>query len=261
MSALDETQRAAEAQFSRQSQRYAKGHILENVEDVREAAAHLDLPVRAHVLDVACGAGHTGLYFAGLGHNVTCADLTAAMLDRTREAAATRGLTIATAQHPAETMPHADASFDLVTCRVAPHHFTSPAAFVREVARVLRPNGAFLLIDGTVPDDDATAADWLNRVEKLRDPSHARLLPPREWIALCHAAGLRVERHWLRRKKQPDLEWYFETAATSPENRRAVLDLLATAPSATRAAFSIGEEEGRIVWEWPMLSLIARRDA
>ena len=47
MSALDETQRAAEAQFSRQSQRYAKGHILENVEDVREAAAHLDLPLAA----------------------------------------------------------------------------------------------------------------------------------------------------------------------------------------------------------------------
>src|SRR5436190_398053 len=101
MSALDETQRAAEAQFSRQSQRYAKGHILENVEDVREAAAHLDLPARARVLDVACGAGHTGLYFASLGHDVTCADLTAAMLDRTREAAAARGLAIATAQHPA----------------------------------------------------------------------------------------------------------------------------------------------------------------
>jgi hypothetical protein len=103
------------------------------------------------------------------------------------------------------------------------------------------------------------AAGWLNRVEKLRDPSHVRLLAPREWIVLCADAGLRVERHRLRRKKQPDLEWYFETAGTPLENRRAVLDLLATAPPTTRAAFAIGEEEGRIVWEWPILSLIARR--
>jgi hypothetical protein len=56
-------------------------------------------------------------------------------------------------------------------------------------------------------------------VEKLRDPSHARLLAPHEWIGLCADAGLRVARHWLRKKKQPDLEWYFETAATSPDNR------------------------------------------
>jgi hypothetical protein len=30
--------------------------------------------------------------------------------------------------------------------------------------------------------------------------------------------------------EQPDLNWYFETAATTPENRRKVLELIANAP-------------------------------
>jgi SAM-dependent methyltransferase len=256
---LNATQRAAQAQFSKQSQRYGKGHILENVEDVREAVGLLTLPAPAQVLDVACGAGHTGLYLASLGHAVTCADLSLAMLERTREAAAARGLAIETQEHPAEVMPYASGCFDLVTCRVAPHHFSDPAGFVAEAARVLRPSGVFLLIDGTVPDEQPEAGTWLNRVEKLRDPSHVQLYAPAQWRAWCEAAGLRVERHWLREKLQPDLEWYFETAATSPENRAAVRALIHEASPEIRAAYRLSEEEARITWQWPMLSLLARK--
>jgi len=181
------------------------------------------------------------------------------MLERTREAAKERGLSIGTRQHPAEELPYADASFDLVTCRVAPHHFSVPAQFVREVARVLKGRGSFLLIDGTVPDGQPAAGEWLNRVERLRDPSHVELYSPSRWCAWCEDAGLRVRRHWLREKKQPDLQWYLDTAGTTLENRGAVLQLIAGAPAAVRAIYRIGKEEGRIVWWWPMLSLVARK--
>lgn len=141
---LDPTQLAAQEQFNRQSRNYGRSHILSDVADVADALTHVSLPPKAQVLDVATGAGHTGLYLAGLGHEVTCADLSPAMLDRVREAAAERGLSVTTQQHPAEEMPYADGSFDLVTCRIAPHHFSSPGAFVRETARVLKPGGFFL---------------------------------------------------------------------------------------------------------------------
>lgn len=256
---LDAVQQAAQEQFARQSRNYGARHILADVADVIAALEKITLPECARVLDVATGAGHTGLHLASLGHEVTLTDLAAPMLDRVREAAAERDLAVETRQHAAEELPYAGATFDLVTSRIAPHHFSSPESFVRETARVLRPGGWFLLIDGSVQDDELEAEEWLHRVEKLRDPSHHRLLTPRAWTRLCEASGLRVQSAELHPMKQPDLEWYFETAATSPENRALVRQLIATAPGSARALFRLGEEDGRIVWWWPRLTLIAQR--
>jgi ubiquinone/menaquinone biosynthesis C-methylase UbiE len=257
---LDDIQRAAQEQFARQSQRYGRGHILENVEDVAAALQRIALPASAHVLDVATGAGHTGLYLASLGHHVTVTDLAQAMLDRTAQFAAERGLKIEVRRHAAEELPYADASFDLVTCRVAAHHFSSPERFIAETSRVLKPSGFFLLIDGTVEDGAPEAEEWMHQVEKLRDPSHHHLLTPNQWSALCVQHGLTVQDVVLSPFKQPDVNWYFETANTSPENRRRVLDMIATAPESARRLFRIGEEEGKTVWWWQRLTLIARKE-
>lgn len=256
---LDAVQRAAQEQFARQSGRYGKGHILENVADVAEALTQIPLPPVADVLDVATGGGHTGLHLASLGHRVTLADIAAPMLEKAAALGASRGLTVQTRQHPAEEFPYADASFDLVTCRVAPHHFSSPESFVRETARVLRPGGHFLLIDGSVEDGQPEAEEWLHQVEKLRDPSHHRFVTPDTWTKFCEAACLKVKRATLAPMKQPDLNWYFDCAATSPENRRLVLDLVAHAPESARRLFRLAEEDGKIVWWWQRLTLIAAR--
>lgn len=257
---LDPIQAASEEQFSRQSHRYAKGHVLEDIADVREALAEVPFSQAARVLDVACGAGHTGLYLASLGHAVTLCDISEAMLDRVREAAAARGLNVETRRHSAEQLPYEDAFFDLLSCRVAAHHFSDVEAFVRESARVLKPGGHFLLIDGSVEDAQPVAEEWLHRVEKLRDPSHVRFRTRGQWSGLCENAGLKVIAATLSPFKQPDLNWYFETAATSAENRRAVLELVAQAPREARDLFRLSEEDGKIVWWWQRLALVARKD-
>ena len=254
---LDENQRQAQAQFDRQSARYGKGHILADVDDVKAVLARLPATPGRKALDVATGAGHTGLFLASQGWQVTLADLSQAMLDRALAAAKERGLSVETRQHPAEAFPYDDAAFDLVTCRVAAHHFSSPEKFVEETARVLKPGGAFILIDGSIEDGQPEAEAWLHQVEKLRDPSHGRLLTPQTWTALCRQAGLRVISAELHPFKQPDLNWYFETAATSPENRAQVLELVRTAPPGVRALLRLGEEDGKLVWWWQRLTLLA----
>ncbi len=256
---LNSIQSSAEEQFSRQSHRYGKGHVLEDVADVRAALSQITLPPRAQVLDVAAGAGHTGLCLAELGHAVTLSDISAAMIQRVREAAAVCGLNVETVCNIAEQLPFADNSFDLVTCRVAAHHFSDVAAFVKESARVLRSGGWFLLIDGSVADGHAVAEEWIHRVEKLRDPSHVRFVTPARWSQLCARAGLEVQSAELTPFKQPDLNWYFETAATSEQNRAGVLELVKHAPAEARALFQLAEEDGKIVWWWQRLTLIARK--
>jgi hypothetical protein len=130
---------------------------------------------------------------------------------------------------------------------------------ILESARVLKRGGVFILIDGSIEAGQAEAEAWLHEVEKLRDPSHVRLLTPNTWKRLCADAGLEMlfaELSWL---KQPDLNWYFDTAATTPENRAKVLDLVRNAPASARALFRLSEGEGKIVWWWQRLSLLARK--
>jgi ubiquinone/menaquinone biosynthesis C-methylase UbiE len=254
---LDSTQSASAAQFDRQSERYGKSHILAETRDVAAGLAGVVAPKDGTALDVATGGGHTALWLARQGWKVTAGDIAPRMLENAQKLWAEAGLSIQTRLFPAEAMPFADSVFDLVSVRVASHHFSSPARFVQETARVLKPGGHFLLIDGSVPDDDSETEEWLHQVEKWRDPSHGRFLSRKAWEALVRGAGLKVLRSELHPLKQPDLDWYFETAATSTENRERVLEAVRTASAQVRAALRLGDEDGKIVWWWPRLTLLA----
>jgi ubiquinone/menaquinone biosynthesis C-methylase UbiE len=259
MKDLNAIQLAAQQQFDHQSGHYGKGHILSDVSDVRDALARLTSLKPGRALDVATGAGHTGLYLASIGWQVTLADISAAMLEQATTAARQRGLSVETRQHSAETLPYTDGTFDLVSCRVAAHHFSDPSAFVHEAARVLKSSGTFVLIDGSIEDGQPVAEEWSHALEKLRDPSHHRFLSQGAWAQLCQSAGLRVVFSELQPFKQPDLNWYFDTANTSPENRARVLELIRSAPPEARALFRLGKEDGKIIWWWQRLVLAAKR--
>jgi ubiquinone/menaquinone biosynthesis C-methylase UbiE len=256
---LNEMQSASAAQFNQQSDRYGKSHILADTRDVEAALRGVAVPKDGKALDVATGGGHTALWLARHGWEVTAGDIAGRMLENARKLCADGGFHIETRSFPAEDMPFADGSFDLVTVRVAPHHFSSPEKFVRESARVLKPGGHLMVIDGCVPDDDPETEAWLHRVEKLRDPSHGRFLSRQVWEDLVRRAGLRVARSELHARKQPDLEWYFETAATSPENRAAVLESVRSASAQVKTALKLADEGGKTVWWWPMLTLLAHK--
>jgi ubiquinone/menaquinone biosynthesis C-methylase UbiE len=160
------------------------------------------------VLDVATGAGHTAHAFAPRVAHVVASDITDEMLAEAARLASEKGLAnVVTAHARADALPFADASFDLVTCRLAAHHFPDPAAFVGDAWRVLVPGGTFALVDNIGPDStilqDASPAELrdaaivYNAFEKLRDPSHARCLSLAEWRELLDDTGfvdVRAER-------------------------------------------------------------------
>ena len=143
------------------------------------------------VLDIATGGGHVAYAFAPHVERVWATDITQEMLDMVKGEAAKRGLTnLRTTYAKAEALPFEDASFDLVTCRIAPHHFDSIPEFLDEVQRVLKPSGLFAVVDNVVPA--GAVGDYVNAFERFRDPSHLRAWTMDEWRAALKKSGFAI---------------------------------------------------------------------
>jgi SAM-dependent methyltransferase len=98
-----------------------------------------------HVLDVAGGAGEPSLSIAevvGPQGSVTCTDGVAEMVEAARANAQQRGLAnMQFQQCAADSLPFPDNSFDVVVSRLGVMFFPDTIAAMRELLRVLKPNG------------------------------------------------------------------------------------------------------------------------
>lgn len=193
------------------------------------------------VLDVATAAGHTALAFAPHVAAVIGLDLTPQMLPLAARQAAERGAdNVSFVVGDVEDLPFADSAFDVVTCRIAPHHFPDVGRFVAEAARALRPGGVMAVVDNVVPgsrlrgkkaSQQREAGAYVNAFEMLRDPSHVRCLSAEEWLDALAAAGLALE-EWETLDKRLTFETW--AARHTPEMQLRLRAMLLQAPAAAR---------------------------
>ena len=194
------------------------------------------------VLDVATAAGHTALAFAPHVAHVVATDLTPEMLREATKLAHERGVkNVEFGPADAEALPFPDASFDLVTCRIAAHHFPDVPAFVAEARRVLKSGGTLGLVDNIAPDADTTAdfsatalseaAAAYNAFEKLRDPSHGRALTTGEWADLLGHQGFEVAHKEHLTKEMEFAPWAARMDVNADDTRTLVAMLDAASPA------------------------------
>jgi SAM-dependent methyltransferase len=197
------------------------------------------------VLDVATGAGHTALAFSGLGARVTAFDLTEPMLRTARDFLTGRGADgVRYVAGDVEALPFRAGVFDVVTCRIAAHHFANVGPAVRQIAAVVRPGGSFLVQDILGHDDGQTAA-FITEVERRRDPSHVRAYRAVEWKALLRGAGLTVIDEAEVRRARPWDDWTKRTRM-AVEARAALEAFVRAAPPACREAFDFRLDGDRV---------------
>jgi SAM-dependent methyltransferase len=200
----------------------------------------------ARVLDIATGGGHTALAFAGFTPAVVATDLTLPMLTAARKFIAGQGVAgVHFLAADAEALPFRDESVGVVTCRIAAHHFPELPAAIRQVARVLRRGGSFLVED-ILGHDDPEAAAFLLEVERRRDPSHVRAFRQLEWTAFLRAAGLTVIDEAIMGKVRVWEEWTTR-ARMSAEAKVALERFVLDAPARCREAFQFELDGDRIV--------------
>jgi ubiquinone/menaquinone biosynthesis C-methylase UbiE len=220
-------------------------------------------------LDVATGAGHTAAAFAPHVASVIASDLTEEMLREAAKLAAARGFAnMETTRADAEALPFEDARFDLVTCRIAAHHFPDVPTFVAEVWRVLSEGGTFALVDNIAPDAESTpgfsnaeqrdAALTYNAFEKIRDPSHNRCLGMAEWTEVVTDTGFEV----LGKERLPkDMEFqpWAERMGPDATTVERLRSMLTEASPALKAFLKPRMEDGSLWFTLDEAILIARK--
>jgi hypothetical protein len=117
----------------------------------------------------------------------------------------------------AEELPFEDGSFDVVTCRIAAHHFQDIRKAVVEMARV-----AQRLV---VIEDNVFVDERVEEAERLRDPTHVRCYTEDEWKEMLTEAGLEVEQV-ERFERHPVVEDWLARVETPPAEAERVRELL-----------------------------------
>ena len=244
---------------------HAKGASLGRLIELVKPQAHW------RALDIATGAGHTAAAFAPHVAHVIASDITGEMLEEARKLAAQRGLAnMETAVADAEALPFEDAHFDLVTCRIAPHHFPGIPTFVSEVRRVLKPGGIFALVDNIAPDAESTpgfpnaelrhASLAYNALEKIRDPSHGRCLGMAEWGEVIGDTGLQLV-HKERLGKDMEFQPWAERLGSDAATIERLRAMLTEGAPALQAFLRPRLEDGRLWFTLDEAIVIARKAA
>jgi len=113
----------------------------------------------ATVGDLGAGIGHLTLPLAARGLDVAAIEPAAAMLERLREAARSRGLAVRALHAPAEVLPLPKASLDLVVVCEALHFMDAELAG-GEIGRVLARGGALAVITAELTPTPFMRAVW-----------------------------------------------------------------------------------------------------
>ena len=185
-----------------------RAEAYRNAPDQREGR-DLDLIVEwaqgaRTALDVATGGGHVARKLREAGIEVVTADPAPGMQPDVI--------------CPAEHLPFADSSFDLVVTRIAPHHFADIALAVAEIARVAQGR--------VIVEDTLWESERMEEAERLRDPTHVSSYSEHEWRSFLEAAGLEIERVEVLEKRRSLADW-LARAGTSEADAARVCELIA----------------------------------
>ncbi len=240
-----DTKQDVKNQFGRSADSYVSSKIHRLGGDLNTLIEMAQVKKKDIVLDAATGGGHTANALAPLVNHVTALDLTPEMLASAKKFITDNGHSnVEFVEGDAENMPFEDETFDIVTCRIAPHHFPNIKDFIKEVSRVLKPGGRFLLNDNVAPEKNEFD-HFYNKIEKLRDYSHFRAWKKTEWFQMIEMENFEIfEMH--RFEKHFEFEDWCTRMHLTDDEVENLTDIMLNANEYVKHKFRIQEQGGKI---------------
>ncbi|MCL5292720.1 MAG: class I SAM-dependent methyltransferase [Actinobacteria bacterium] len=244
-------------QFGAQAGEYAKGCFIGD-ETLDLILRFIEPRPDDEALDVATGAGFTAAALAPHVKEVVAVDITEEMLEQAEALFKERELRNALIDvADAEDLPYADEVFDVVTCRIAAHHFPRARRALEQMVRVLKPGGRLVVADSSAPADRRVDV-FLNEIEKMRDQAHVRNYGEAEWRSLLTDCGTEVEQV-AAGTFEIDFDEWTHRAAVPDRTKRQIRKMLLGAPAEIKEAVKVREEGGKLFFTNFWLVIGARK--
>jgi ubiquinone/menaquinone biosynthesis C-methylase UbiE len=234
-------------QFGKSAASYINSPRHKEGKDLKKLVEITNTSGTEELLDIATGGGHTANAFAPFVKQVTAFDLTKEMLEAAEQFIKENGhQNVKFVQGDAENIPFPEQSFDIVTCRIAAHHFPNIQAFIKEASRVLRKNGQFLVDDNVVPESNVLD-HFYNQVEKMRDYSHFRAWKKSEWIQMLEKSGFVIQ-EWHRFEKTTSFGPWCDRMKLPPADKEALSQFILNSSPEIKQQFEIKVENNKVLF-------------
>ena len=244
-------------QFTRQASVFAAALPIRSEHALGLLVSACDAQPEDETLDVACGPGLVVCAFAQIVRSATGIDLTPAMLERAQALAASKCLTnVSFKSGDVNALPFDSASFSIVTSRYAFHHLVEPVRALREMVRVCKPGGRIAVMD-TIASEDPRKAEMFNRMERLRDPSHAEALTLSAMLGCLQDAHLPAPAI-TPYKMTVEMEGLLNASFPENANREVVRQMIVTSVENDAMGVDTNTKDGKFYFSYPIAILVAK---
>lgn len=191
------------------------------------------------VLDAGCGTGALAFALAPHVSEVVGVDVEQEYLEAARERAPAN---VRFVEEDVTSLPFGYGAFDIAACYRVLHHVRRPELAVSELTRVTRPGGRIFVVDQLGSIDPLRSLE-MDRFERLRDPTHRRLLPDADIRGYLDANDLVVLTSEVTRERV-DVERRLDLAGFSEEERATIRGPAPAGPYEVEVGWYVARKPG-----------------
>jgi len=187
-------------EFAKQSSTLESSKIFTDAEITEKIKNSLEVKNKMTVLDLGCGPGILTSCIAPFSKMIIGFDITPEMITKAKIRCSTNKNAVFL-MGDAECLPFKDNSFDRIVTRLTFHHFTNVEKVLSEMYRILKFGGKAIIVD-IISSEKKSEAEIHNALEKIRDPSHVKMLPKSELVSLTINSGFTItsEDAWVKQR-------------------------------------------------------------